>query len=172
MRINKFVATATGMSRRSADKAIEAGEILVNGSIAAVGHDVTTDDHVTMAGRVLSLPDERIVIMLNKPVGYVCSRNGQGSRTIYELLPEHLRGLKTVGRLDKESSGLLLLTDDGDLANRLTHPRYGKLKIYSVALDKDLKDLDKRLITSGVRLSDGPSTLTLKRLSDSDKRRT
>jgi pseudouridine synthase len=109
--------------------------------------------------------------MINKPAGYVCSRQGQGSRTIYELLPSQYHGLKPVGRLDKASSGLLLLTNDGDLANRLTHPRYVKDKVYEIALSQPLTPAHQgRIDGEGVVLEDGRSRLALARLERSQDR--
>lgn len=132
---------------------------MLNGRQATAGADVGDSDVVTLDGQVLTMPAETITVILNKPAGYVCSRDGQGSRTVYDLLPPELHHLKTVGRLDKDSSGLLLLTDDGELANRLTHPRYGKEKVYEITLDKPLKDEDRGQITKGVELDDGISRL-------------
>jgi 23S rRNA pseudouridine2605 synthase len=101
-------------------------------------------------------------ILLNKPAGYICSRNGQGGETIYDLLPAELRRLKPVGRLDKDSSGLLLMTNDGDLAQRLTHPSYQKDKVYELSLDKALTPHDWEQIThGGVQLDDGMSAFKL-----------
>lgn len=162
MRINLFVARSTGMSRRAADKAIAEGRVTLNSGTPSAGHDVRPSDTVELDGRPISLPAATLTIMLNKPVGYVCSRDGQGSPTVYDLLPPELHRLKTVGRLDKDSSGLLLLTDDGDLANRLTHPRYSKEKVYEVTLDKPLSDPDLTRLEEGVRLDDGPSKLKVR----------
>ena len=103
MRINKYVALATGLGRRKADKVIQDGAILVNGAVATKGINVSTNDSVFYNGKKLLIPEELTTIMLHKPVGYVCSRNGQGSRTIYDLLPKTLHHLKPVGRLDKDS---------------------------------------------------------------------
>ena len=110
-----------------------------------------------------------ITIMLNKPVGYVCSREGQGSKTIYELLPEKYHTLKPIGRLDKDSSGLLLMTNDGPLANQLTHPSFEKEKVYEVLLDRSLKSPDMQKITGlGIFIGDGkPSNLRLREIKDS-----
>jgi 23S rRNA pseudouridine2605 synthase len=164
MRINKFVAQSSGLSRRAADQAIAEGRVTIDNRAAVPGDDVT--DHVTVQldGKTLSLPTETLTIMLNKPVGYVSSRRGQGSRTIYDLLPPEYHDLKPVGRLDKDSSGLLLLTNDGNLANQLTHPRYVKTKIYEIELDKPLGDSDKMRIITGVQLDDGPSKFHLANL--------
>jgi 23S rRNA pseudouridine2605 synthase len=171
MRINRFLALATGLSRRGADKAVESGQVLVNGTAATIGHDVTAQDTISYNGRDLTLADaaHTQAILLNKPVGYVCSRNGQGSRTIYELLPQEFHRLKPIGRLDKDSSGLLVLTDDGELAHRLTHPSFRKTKLYEIELDKPLQPLHRQIIADiGVRLDDGPSQLSLERLHDTD----
>jgi 23S rRNA pseudouridine2605 synthase len=160
MRINRFVALALGISRRAADKLADEGEILVNGRAARTGYDVSEHDVVTYHDKVLAAAPTQ-TILFNKPAGYVVSREGQGSKTIYELLPTELLHLKPVGRLDKDSSGLLLLTNDGQLADRLTHPRYEKEKVYEVKLKKSLYDEDKQEIEQGVQLDDGLSKLHL-----------
>lgn len=167
MRLNQFIAQATGMSRRQADAVISEGRILVNNQVPSAGYQVQPLDIVLLDGTPVQKPLQTTTIILNKPVGYVCSRNGQGSKTIYELLPAELHHLKSVGRLDKDSSGLLLLTDDGQLANELTHPRYAKTKVYEIALNKPLDSLHRQMITDrGVDLADGPSKLGLERLLD------
>jgi 23S rRNA pseudouridine2605 synthase len=161
MRINKYVALCTGMSRRAADTAIDNGRVVVNGQKPINGYSIQETDAVTVDGQVIRPPTKN-TIMINKPVGYVCSRDGQGSNTIYDILPADLHNLKPVGRLDKNSSGLLLLTNDGDLANQLTHPRYVKQKIYQIQLDKPLQpDHRQQIQQSGVMLDDGLSKLKL-----------
>lgn len=169
MRINKFIAQATGMSRREADRSIAEDRVTVNGKPAGTGTDINRDDIVKLDGQTLATPARTTTIILNKPVSYVVSRDGQGSPTIYDLLPSELHKLKPVGRLDRDSSGLLLLTDDGELANRLTHPRYGKQKIYTIKLDKTLPQQDQTKIQRGVELEDGLSKLQLKSLGTSGK---
>jgi 23S rRNA pseudouridine2605 synthase len=165
-RINKFVAQATGLSRRRADELVREEKIVLNDRVATLGDNVEPTDIVRLNGQLLSIEDT-VTIMLNKPVGYVCSRNGQGSHTVYELLPYKYESLKPVGRLDKDSSGLLLLTNDGNLALSLTHPRYIKDKIYRLKLDKALAIKDRELITDrGVKLKDGLSKLKIKTLDD------
>ncbi len=162
MRLNKYIALATGLSRRKADELIANHEITVNGESADVGYDVQTSDEVKRGREVLRANDKAILtVLLNKPVGYVCSRDGQGSKTIYDLLPQDLHQLKPVGRLDKESSGLLLLTNDGELAHQLTHPSFQKEKVYEVEIDKPLSGSDHKSIESGVELEDGKSILKL-----------
>lgn len=172
MRINKYIALATGMSRRKADSELAAGTILVNNQPVQNGQDILKTDVVTLNGSQLSLPEAFTTIVLNKPVGYVCSRDGQGSKTVYDLMPSSLHNLKTVGRLDKDSSGLLILTNDGTLANSLTHPSNQKVKVYEVSLDKPLSRLDWASIhEQGIQLDDGLSKMFLERLEPLDDRR-
>lgn len=158
MRINKYIASGSQLSRRGADEAIASGRVKVNGQPPLPGQDITDDDEVTLDGERIVPVTENRTILLNKPVGYVCSRNGQGSKTIYDLLPVELHSLNPVGRLDKDSSGLLLMTNDGVLAQDLTHPSRQKQKVYEVILDKPLQPLHQQMITDyGVTLDDGPS---------------
>ncbi len=167
VRLNKYLASATGLSRRSADEAISQGRVAVNGQPARLGDSVAEDDLVRLDNKPVSAESKLVTIRLNKPVGYVCSRDGQGSHTIYDLLPAEYHSLKPVGRLDKDSSGLLLLTNDGELANRLTHPRYGKTKVYEISLDKPLQPLHQQMINDhGIDLDDGNSCLALAKLDD------
>lgn len=167
MRINKFVAQSTGLSRRASDEAIAAGRVLVNQQKPESGDQIGPDDVVTMDSRHITPPVKTTTIIMHKPIGFVCSRNGQGSRTIYDLLPERYQNLKSIGRLDKQSSGLILLTDDGDLANQLTHPSFVKTKVYKLTLDRPLQPLHHQMINDiGVTLEDGPSKLQLMKLDD------
>ncbi|HET9173814.1 MAG TPA: pseudouridine synthase [Candidatus Saccharimonadales bacterium] len=167
MRINKYIALATGLSRRAADAAIAQGSVTVNGMVAGMGQDVTDKDQVTLNSKPVQPPAHTATIILHKPTGYVVSRLGQGSKTIYELLPPEFHTLKPVGRLDKDSSGLLLMTNNGALANQLTHPRYAKTKIYDVMLNKPLAPLHKQMIIDyGVQLEDGLSSFQLTKRSD------
>jgi pseudouridine synthase len=162
-RINQFIARLSGISRRSADKLVESGKILVNGKPAKPGYRVSDSDSIKSTDPKFKFDEpgnakaSRTLLMLNKPAGYVSSRSGQGSKTVYDLLPEKYHSLKTVGRLDKDSSGLLLLTNDGELANELTHPKYQKEKVYTVKLDKPLKPEDRNKLKYGVKLGDGSS---------------
>lgn len=172
MRLNKYIAGATGMSRRAADEAIQQNRVRISGQLPVLGQQVHETDTVTLDGALLALPVEATTIMLNKPVGYVCSREGQGSKTVYDLLPAALHALKPVGRLDKDSSGLLLMTTDGALAHQLTHPSFQKYKTYEVTLDKPLQPLHRQMINDiGIQLEDGRSQLQLERLQDGNDRR-
>ena len=171
MRINKFVALCTDLSRRTADGAVASGRISINGLTASAGSQVKPTDTVCLDGVKLTPRMQHTTIVLNKPVGYVCSRKGQGSKTIFELLPEAYQHLQPVGRLDKDSSGLLLLTDDGYLANELTHPSRGKVKVYEVTLDKPLQPLHQQMISDiGITLEDGLSQFLVTRRETRDKK--
>jgi 23S rRNA pseudouridine2605 synthase len=166
MRLNKFIASATGKSRREADVLIEAGRVKVDGRAARLGQVINQSTVITLDDKELSLPTEHTLIMLNKPIGYVSSRRAQtkNAKTLYELLPPKLHKLKTIGRLDRDSSGLILLTDDGDFAHQMTHPKFAKVKIYEISLDKPLQPLHQQMITDfGIALPDGKSRLELEK---------
>lgn len=168
MRINKFVALGSGISRRAADAAITGGRVLVNGRIPQAGQDVKLKDSVTLDGKLLAAPSSFTTIILNKPAGFVVSRDGQGAQTIYNLLPADMHQLKPIGRLDKDSSGLLLLTNDGQLAQDLTHPKHQKTKVYEVRLSAPLKPDHQRIIQNqGVQLDDGPSKFGIEKINSS-----
>jgi pseudouridine synthase len=165
MRINKWVAVSSGLSRRAADQAIKDGRVQVNTTTAELGQQVSLSDTITLDQKTLRPPEQLATIMLNKPVGYVCSRAKQGNKTIYELLPASFRELKPVGRLDKDSSGLLLLTNDGQIANELTHPSKKKLKVYEVSLNRPLSATDQKKIEQGIQVENYTSYLQLKELA-------
>ena len=169
MRLNKYIASRTNLSRRAADEAIEKGKVLVNGNQPIQGQDTGPQDEVKLNGRLLnSDKPETITIILNKPTGYVCSRDGQGNRTIYDSLPKKYHNLNPAGRLDKDSSGLLLMSNDGNLINQLTHPSNKKVKIYEIEIDKSLSPLHQQMINDkGIKLADGVSKLNLEKLANS-----
>lgn len=167
MRLNQYIAQTTGISRRVADSLIASRRVQLNGRIAIIGDKTAAGDTVQLDGKTIQPKKTWTTIVLNKPAGYVCSRRGQGSKTVYDLLPAQYQRLKPVGRLDKDSSGLLVLTDDGLLANHLTHPRYQKTKRYEVILDRPLPIEDQNKVEQGVALSDGSSALALEPLDGS-----
>ncbi|MBR3131154.1 rRNA pseudouridine synthase [Candidatus Saccharibacteria bacterium] len=173
LRLNKFLAERLGISRREADDLIVDGKVFVDDKIAVLGTRITPNSSVRLGDEEIRFQNEYIYIMMNKPVGYVCSRKRQGDvPTIYELLPEQYQKLKTVGRLDKESSGLLLFTNDGDFAYQMTHPKFAKTKVYIVKLNRDLQPLHQQMIADyGVKLEDGVSKLGLTRLDTGETRR-
>ena len=169
IRLNKFLAEKLGLSRREADNFIANGKVLINNQTAVLGARITENDKITVDGKnVDNSPSEYIYIMFNKPIGYVSSRKAQGNApTLYALLPEKYKYLKTVGRLDKNSSGLILLTNDGDFAFSHTHPKFYKLKTYIVTLDHVLEPLHQQEISDfGIQLEDGPSKLFLSKLNN------
>lgn len=172
-RLNKFLAERLGISRREADDLIAGGKVFVDDAVAVLGTRISPDNVVRLGDEVIPFQNDYIYIMLNKPVGYVCSRKRQGDiPTIYELLPREYQKLKTVGRLDKDSSGLILFTNDGDFAYQMTHPKFIKTKIYRVRLNRDLEPLHQQMIADyGVKLEDGVSKLGLTRLDDGETRR-
>ena len=159
-RLNKYLATNFGVSRREADFLIEKGSVLINDKVATIGQRVGDDDVVKVDGKEVK-KQKLSYLALNKPAGYVCSRKRQGSTpTIYELLPPELKSFKSVGRLDKESSGLIILTNDGDFAFEMTHPKFYKTKKYTVALDRELAPLHQQMIADyGIKLNDGVSKM-------------
>ncbi len=170
-RLNKYLATNLGISRREADDLIAKRKIRLNGEIAEIGARVQDEDKVDYGGQQVQA-SPLLYLALNKPVGYVCSKKRQGETpTLYELLPERYRQLKTVGRLDKDSSGLILLTNDGDFAFKMTHPSFVKKKRYELELDLPLAVLHQQMIADfGIELADGPSKLVLMSLDESRKR--
>ena len=172
-RLNKYLALQLGISRREADILIDRGPVTINGKPIVLGARISEGAKVAIAGKPIK-EQKAIYIYLafNKPVGYVCSRRAQGDNpTIYDLIPHQYHVLKPVGRLDRNSSGLLLLTNDGDFAYRMTHPKFAKTKVYHVQLDHDLAPLHQQMISDfGIQLDDGTSQLGLMRLSDTNRR--
>ncbi len=164
MRLNKYLAHFNGLSRRKADEAVEQGRVKIDGQLASVGQTVEDNSLVELDGVAIKPSESYTYLLFNKPSGLVTSRERQGrADTIYGALPEKYHSLKPVGRLDKETTGLLLLTDDGDYANQLSHPSSHKQKIYQIELNKLLRKQDLELIqTSGVELHDGSSKMKVR----------
>lgn len=171
-RLNKFLALQLGISRRQADELIEKGRISINGKAAKLGERFKEGDEIKLGEKIISKTrEEKKYVIFNKPRGYVCSRKKQGeNETIYAILPKEFSALKPVGRLDKDSSGILILTNDGDFAFQMTHPKFRKVKEYLVSLDAPLQPIHQQMIADfGINLSDGKSQLGLERLDDSRK---
>lgn len=170
VRINKYLAARFNFGRREADELVSKGQVTINGELARPGGRVFEGDLVEVKGEKTSPKAKLTYLLMDKPVGYVCSRRQQGDTpTIYSLLPKQYQHLKTVGRLDKDSSGLIMLTNDGELAHRLTHPSFKKVKKYHLEIDKPLQPLHRQMISDfGIDLPDGKSKLGLTRISDSD----
>lgn len=168
IRLNKFLAERLGISRREADDLISRGEVFVNKKAAIIGQRVDKNDEVCYNEKTVGFEPQFLYIALNKPVGYVCSRKQQGENpTLYDLLPEKYKSLKTVGRLDKDSSGIILLTNDGDFAFQMTHPKFYKTKVYDIKLNRALEPLHQQMISDyGIEIGDGISKLGLVKLND------
>lgn len=159
MRLNRYIAHAGICSRREADAFIAEGLVKVNGKIITqMGYIVKPDDVVQFDDRRI-YPEKPVYILLNKPKDYITTTSDEkGRKTVLDLVKDcGASRLFPVGRLDRNTTGLLLLTNDGELAERLTHPRRRVEKLYKVVLDKNLKPEDlNKLRTEGVQLEDGP----------------
>ncbi len=153
IRINKFLSEAGVCSRRKADEYIEAGWVRVNDVIAEKGTKVTTGDRVTVKGTEISVQEQKVVLAFYKPRGLVCSAKGQGATTVFDYL-QYPGNLYYVGRLDKDSEGLLLLTNDGDLANAISKARYGHEKEYEVVVNRPVNEGFIRKMSRGVPILD------------------
>jgi len=175
MRLQKYLAQAGIASRRASEQLICDGRVALNGAtVTSAGQSVDTEtDQVTFDGNPVILSVTNRTIMLYKPRGYICSTNSSQGRTVFELLEDIKERIYSVGRLDKDSEGLLLLTNNGDLANRLTHPRYNQHKRYEVTVsgivtDITLKKLNGSMLIDGYRIR--PVEVSIqKRRQDSDK---
>ena len=158
VRLNKFIANSGVCSRREADTFIQAGVVTVNGEVVTelgTKVNVVTDD-IRFNGQRLK-GEEKVYIVMNKPKGYVTtSSDPHADKTVMDLLSGCETRVFPVGRLDKATTGVLMFTNDGEIAERLTHPAYDKKKIYQVILDRELAQEDYDKIVAGVELSDGP----------------
>ena len=137
MRINKFLADKGVASRRHADEIIQAGRVTINGVTAMLGANVEEDDVVALDGQILSSAEKKCeYYIMNKPKGVVCTvSDDRGRKTVMDFLPEGVGRVFPVGRLDYETEGLLILTNDGDLAFRLTHPTTEIPKTYMARIE-------------------------------------
>lgn len=157
MRLNKFLANAGVCSRRDADKYIEAGVVSVNGVVVTeLGTKVLRTDEIKFHDNPVNI-EKKVYVLLNKPKGYVTtSDDPQNRKTVMDLVhnacPERIY---PVGRLDRNTTGVLLLTNDGELASKLTHPKFLKKKIYHVTTDQNVSAADLRQIAEGITLEDG-----------------
>jgi 23S rRNA pseudouridine2605 synthase len=156
MRLNRYLAQSGIASRRAVEEIILADRVTVNGAVCAeLSRQVAPTDSVKVDGKLVR-PTEPIYVLLNKPVDYVTTRSDDRSRpTIYQLLPKNFHQLAHVGRLDIDSEGLLILTNDGDLTLHLTHPRYKVSKEYLVTLDREFAMADVPKVKRGVYLAEG-----------------
>ena len=157
IRLNKFLANAGVCSRREADSFIEAGVVSVNGQVVTeLGTKVKRSDSVLFHDQLVSI-EKKVYILLNKPKDYVTtSDDPQNRKTVMDLVKGACRErIYPVGRLDRNTTGVLLLTNDGELASKLTHPQFMKKKIYHVYLNKNVTAGDMRMIADGIQLEDG-----------------
>src|SRR2546423_3545592 len=157
MRLAKYLASAGVASRRASEEIVRAGRVTVAGvTVTDPARDVTADDAVTVDGRPLEIPEERVVWALNKPAGVVSTASDpQGRPTAVSLIPSDVR-LYPVGRLDIDTTGLILLTNDGELAHRLTHPRFEVSKTYRAEVaNPPVADAALEALRRGVELDDG-----------------
>ncbi len=152
MRINKFLADSGVASRRSADELIKDGVVKINGRIAKLGDEVQPGaDFVSVNGKPVNVVKKYDYYIMNKPKGYVCTvKDDKGRKTVMDLLPQSCKRLFPVGRLDYDTEGLLILTNDGDLTFKLTHPRNEVPKTYLVKTEKPVTDEDLAKLRSGV----------------------
>ena len=157
VRLQKFLANAGVASRRKAEELITAGRVQVNGKVVTeLGTKIDAAKDIVMVGGKQIRAAEPVWIALHKPRGYVSTRNDPEDRpTVYQLLPESLRTLFYVGRLDIDSEGLLLLTNDGDGAHRMLHPSYEVARVYEVLVRGELKPDRVQQLLDGVELEDG-----------------
>jgi 23S rRNA pseudouridine2605 synthase len=156
MRLNRFLAASGLGSRRGVEELIRAGRVRINGRVVEeLATQVGPDDTVKVGSRVLKV-EEPVHILLNKPRGYVVSADDERDRkTVFELLPEELPRVFHVGRLDRESEGLLIMTNNGELSLALTHPRYKIEKEYEVMLDKPFDPAHREKLLRGFHIIGG-----------------
>lgn len=161
IRLNRYIANAGICSRREADTYIAAGNVTVNGkAVTEMGYKVKRSDDVRFDGKRLSL-EKKEYVLLNKPKNFITTTSDEkGRRTVMELISSASNNrLLPVGRLDRNTTGLLLFTNDGDLTKKLTHPKHNIRKIYHVHLDNNLSLGDLHKIEAGLELEDGPITV-------------
>lgn len=159
MRINKFLAEQGVASRRGSDNLIKEGKVTVNGKRAKAGDDITASDVVEVDGRTLSHKVKYEYYLLNKPKGYVCTvSDDKGRKTVMDLLPANTARVFPVGRLDYDTEGMLILTNDGELAYRLTQPKNEITKTYLVRVEGTVTDVQLNRIRAGVEIKKGVVT--------------
>ncbi len=158
MRLNKYIAHSGVCSRRAAAELVKNGEISVNGAIELnPSYMVEESDLVEYKGRKLEQEKNKVYLLLNKPAGFVTTLDDeQGRKTVMDLVKKKVsERVYPIGRLDMNTSGLLLLTNDGDLAHKLSHPSQEIIKIYHVTLNNDITDEDIQKVRDGLELEDG-----------------
>ena len=156
MRINKYIAQSGIASRRKADELVLSGRVKVNGEVVTMlGFEIRTKDKVTVDNKPIRA-NNFLYYKFYKPTGCITTKDDEkGRKTIYDYLPSELQNLKPVGRLDKDSSGLLILTNDGDLIYELTHPSIKVSKVYRVKVDAKIKYEELEILAKGIELEKG-----------------
>ena len=156
-RINKYIAQTGFCSRRKADELIEAGKVRLNGKVVTdFSTTVGKKDKITINGKPISNVREYTYIRYYKPAGYITTKSDEkGRKTIYDILPPEVQNLKPVGRLDKASTGLLIMTDDGELINKMTHPSVKIPKIYRVCVKGKIEQNDLIRWAKGIEIEKG-----------------
>ena len=151
MRLNKFIAKSGECSRRQADKYVQGGSVTVNGSLELnPAYEVLGNDNIRFDGRRITPSKKTVTILLNKPLGYITTSHDPFKRkTVIDLI-NHKERLFPIGRLDKDTTGLLLLTNDGNLANLLTHPKNKIPRIYELEIDKPFQGWEKKKISKKI----------------------
>jgi 23S rRNA pseudouridine2605 synthase len=151
MRLNKFIAKSGECSRRQADKYVQGGSVTVNGSLELnPAYQVLRNDDIRFDGRRITPSNKTVTILLNKPLGYITTSHDPFKRkTVIDLI-NHKERLFPIGRLDKDTTGLLLLTNDGNLANLLTHPKNKIPRIYELEIDKPFQSWEKKKISKKI----------------------
>ena len=151
MRLNKFIAKSGECSRRQADKYVQGGSVTVNGSLELnPAYQVLGADDIRFDGRRITSSEKTITILLNKPMGYITTSHDPFKRKTVMDLINHKERLFPIGRLDKDTTGLLLLTNDGNLANLLTHPKNKIPRIYELEIDKPFESWEKKKISKKI----------------------
>ena len=170
MRLQKYLADAGIASRRKCEQLIEEGRVKLNGAVAEIGMNVSDGDVVTLDGKRVRVNNERVMIAFYKPKNVICSNaEDEDRKKVADFFKDLPYRLYTVGRLDYDSEGLILVTNDGDAANRLMHPRYGLSKTYNVLCSGRFTDAEIHALASGVMLEDGmtaPARVKLLRETD------
>ena len=170
MRLQKYLADAGIASRRKCEQLIEEGRVKLNGAVAEIGMNVSDGDVVTLDGKRVRVNNERVMIAFYKPKNVICSNaEDEDRKKVTDFFKDLPYRLYTVGRLDYDSEGLILVTNDGDAANRLMHPRYGLSKTYNVLCSGRFTDAEIHALASGVMLEDGmtaPARVKLLRETD------
>lgn len=156
MRLNRYIANAGVCSRREADNLILSGAVHVNGvPVIELGSRVEVMDKVTVGGESIK-HEKKVYLVMNKPKNFITTLNDpQGRKTVLQLVGKLKQRVYPVGRLDKDTTGVLMFTNDGDITKKLTHPKHGIKKIYQVTTDKNVSQANLKQIAEGIELEDG-----------------